>query len=147
MLRRAKIIKHECGKSTAFLCDSTPEINIVSILHLMVLGSGGAVLRLKLVDGRCRVRFPVSLVDLAVWSFSVFFSKTRANTSQDPLERPHGGYTAYSPRSNKQATGLKIYNHNQHLCKLFMWFCANFSLIISQNDSVWCSLLQKSTEL
>ena len=35
--------------------------------------SGGVVLRSKLVDGRCRVQFPVALVELAVLEFSLFF--------------------------------------------------------------------------
>ena len=37
--------------------------------------SGGAVLRSKLVDGMCRVQFPVALVDLAVRSFPWFSPK------------------------------------------------------------------------
>ena len=37
--------------------------------------SGRAVLRSKLVDGRCRVQFPIALADLAVWNFPWFFPK------------------------------------------------------------------------
>ena len=37
--------------------------------------SGGAVLRINLVDVRCRVQYPVALVDLAIWSFPWFSPK------------------------------------------------------------------------
>ena len=40
--------------------------------------SGGAVMRSKLVDGRCQVQTSVALVDRL--EFSVVFSETRVNT-------------------------------------------------------------------
>ena len=35
--------------------------------------SGGAVLRSKLVDRRCQVKFPAAFVDQAIWSLQSFF--------------------------------------------------------------------------
>ena len=61
-----------------FLRDSSPYLREFrrkpQDVKLSVLGPTNDCAR-KLVDGRCRVQFPLALVDLAVWSFSWFCSK------------------------------------------------------------------------
>ena len=52
-------------------------INMYTYLHKPVTDSGQPILRLKLVDGRCRVQFPLALINLVVWNFWVFFPKLR----------------------------------------------------------------------
>ena len=54
--------------------DSKETLKSVLYTHTRPI-SDGAVLRLKLVDGRCRVQFPVALVDLAARSFPWFSPK------------------------------------------------------------------------
>ena len=51
----------------------------IRFLHSSGPASGEAVLRLKLLDGRCLLQFPVALVDVAVWRFPVVFSETYVN--------------------------------------------------------------------
>ena len=79
----------------------------VKILIERSLTSGDAVLRSKLVDGRCKVQSPIALVDLAVRSFPWFSPKLAKIRPRIPLKDTHGGHSPYRPRSHKRTIGLK----------------------------------------
>ena len=49
--------------------------NYKGIMFKNAPNSGRVFLRSKLVDGRCQVQFPVTLVDLNFWKFSCFSPK------------------------------------------------------------------------
>ena len=74
------------------VCNSEHLITILIVSQIKFrLTSDEADLRSKLVDGRRLVIFPVALVDLAVWSFSRFFSETRlADQMVQWLGKPAG---------------------------------------------------------
>ena len=74
-----------------------------NILHSTIINSAQD----HFCVGRCRVLFPVALVDLAVRSFPWFSPKLEYIRVRIPYKDPHEGHTTYSPMSHKQTTGLK----------------------------------------
>ena len=67
----------------------------------------GAVLRSKLVDGRCRVQIPVVQVYLAYWTFPWFSLKLAQIRVRIPQKDPYGGQAPYRSRSHKRTIGLQ----------------------------------------
>ena len=72
----------------------TQKQNIYNLSSLCPTG-GEVVLRSKLVDGRCRVQFPVVFVDTAVRSFPRISEKTTKIRASISLKDPQGGSTPH----------------------------------------------------
>ena len=92
--------------------------------------SGRVVLHSKLVDGGCRVQFPVVLVNLVFGVFPGFLWDSHKYGLGSLRKFPHREHSTYSPRSHKQTIEFKPTTTPIKMCTTFagdwwnrQWFC------------------------